>query len=122
MSELLVSFLTKFLIAHRIINIFYCYSNHHDNRKSYQNRFQSISASHGNGTAVGGNIIGAGVNDENTNARNNMESGRTHENRRGIDRDHRNRENHEKANDIEHCDYENNHDTLRKHKKHKRSR
>ena len=51
-----------------------------------------------------------------------MESGRTHENRRGIDRDHRNRENHEKANDIEHCDYENNHDTLRKHKKHKRSR
>lgn len=97
-------------------------SNHHDNRKSYQNRFQSISASHGNGTAVGENIIGAGVNDENTNDRNNMETGRTHENRRGIDRDHRSRENHDKANDLEPGEYENNQDMSRKHKKHKRSR
>ena len=107
-----------------IINNTYCFcSNHHDNnRKSYQNRFQSMSGSVGNGTAVGGNIVGAGVNDGNTNDRNSIEAGRTHDSRRGMDRDHRNREYHSKANDIEGGDCDNNPDNARKHKKHKRSR
>merc|ERR1712150_433343 len=88
---------------------------HHDNRKSYHHRFQSISASIGNGNVVDGNIVGAGVNDENTNDRNSIDSSRPQANRRGIDRDHRNRK------DINFGDIDHNLDSSRKHKKHKRS-
>merc|ERR1712226_638428 len=91
-------------------------SIHHDNRKSYQHRFQSISASIGNGNVVGGNIVGAGVNDENTNDRNSIDSSRPPPNRRGIDRDHRNRK------DVNFGDIDHTLDSSRKHKKHKRSR
>ena len=80
-----------------------------------------MTGSVGNGTGVGAAIIGAGVNDENTNNRNSLDAGRNHDGRRGIDRDHRNREYHSKANEIE-GDLDSNEDNARKHKKHKRSR
>lgn len=51
-----------------------------------------------------------------------MDSGRNYENRRGIDRDHRNRENLLKPNDADLDNFENAQDISRKHKKHKRSR
>jgi len=95
-------------------------SNQNDSRKSYQNRFQSISASQGNGTI--GNIVGAGVNDENTNDKINLDPERNHDSRRGVDRDHRNRENHMKTQDIKAGEFDNLNDLARKHKKQKRSR
>jgi len=98
------------------------HSSNNDNRKSYQHRFQSISANAGNGNAVGGNIVGAGVNDEFTNDRNSMDSGRSVINRRGVDRDHRTRENHSKTKDSDLGEIDYNLDLSRKHKKHKRSR
>merc|ERR1712141_254951 len=51
-----------------------------------------------------------------------MDSGRSQENRRGIDRDHRTRENYVKSNDGDLGNFENSQDLSRKHKKHKRSR
>jgi len=94
-------------------------SNHHDNRKSYQNRFQSMSG----GAAVGSTVIGAGVNDENTNDRNTAYP-RDQRRSSGIDRDNRNRDGANPKASAEHHgsggDFDQ--DGARKHKKHKRSR
>merc|ERR1712110_472692 len=76
--------------------------------------------SQGNGTI--GNIVGAGVNDENTNDKINLDPERNHDSRRGLDRDHRNRENHIKTQDLKAGEFDNLNDLARKHKKQKRSR
>ena len=67
-------------------------------------------------------MVGAGVNDENTNDKINLDPERNHDSRRGVDRDHRNRENHMKTQDIKAGEFDNLNDLARKHKKQKRSR
>ena len=107
------------LINSKRLDQYFC-SNHHDNRKSYQNRFQSVS---GGAAAVGSMVIGAGVNDENTNDRNTAHS-RDQRRSSGIDRDHRNRDGVNSKTTAEHHgsggDFDQ--DRARKHKKHKKSR
>ena len=62
------------------------------------------------------------MNEESTNDRNSMDSGRSVINRRGVDRDHRTRENHSKTKDSDLGEIDYSLDLSRKHKKHKRSR